>query len=91
MIQTGKTNREREGEKEREREKQRGKRERIRINTIKNKYIVKVLFIKNILNIYLFFILSICVSGSHGSQNRTSDLLELELQVAVSHHVGAGN
>ena len=50
-----------------------------------------MLFIINILNTHLFIILSICVSGSHGSQKRTSDLLELELQVAVSHHVGAGN
>ena len=39
----------------------------------------------------------VCVSGQHrhavlcGGQKRASDLLELELQIAVRYHVGAGN
>jgi hypothetical protein len=32
-----------------------------------------------------------CMLGAHRSQKRTSDSLELELQMFVSHHVGAGN
>ena len=33
----------------------------------------------------------VCMSGARVPQNRTSDLLELELQMTVSHHVGPGN
>ena len=42
-------------------------------------------------------ILSICVSVHHvtpgacESQRRASDTLDLEVQLAVNHHVGAGN
>ena len=29
--------------------------------------------------------------SAHGSQERVSHLVEMELQMVVSHHVGAGN
>jgi hypothetical protein len=32
-----------------------------------------------------------CVCGTHGVQKRTLDSLQLELWMAVSHHVDAGN
>jgi len=32
-----------------------------------------------------------CILGTHESQERTLDVLELELQMVVSHHVGSGN
>jgi hypothetical protein len=32
-----------------------------------------------------------CVSGAHRGRKRPSDLMELELQLVVSHHVSAGN
>lgn len=34
---------------------------------------------------------AICVLGACGSQKRAFDPLELEFQIAVSHHVGAWN
>ena len=32
-----------------------------------------------------------CVFGACGGQKRALDALELELQMVVSHHMGAGN
>lgn len=32
-----------------------------------------------------------CVSSVHRTQKKVSHILELELQVVVSHHVGPGN
>jgi hypothetical protein len=33
----------------------------------------------------------VCVTGAHGGQKWALDLLELKVQVIVSHHVGAGH
>lgn len=35
--------------------------------------------------------MSVHYACAHGSQKKVSDPLELELQVTVSHHMGAGN
>lgn len=37
------------------------------------------------------FICTTCVQGAHVGQERMSDLLELESEVIVSHHVASGN
>lgn len=34
---------------------------------------------------------AVCVPGAHGVQKRTKEALELELQIIVSLHVGAGS
>lgn len=39
----------------------------------------------------MMYICAMCVSGALGSQERKTDLLELELQMFVSPHVDAGN
>ena len=37
------------------------------------------------------YVCVLCVPGTGGGQKRASYLLELELQMVVNHHVGAGN
>ena len=39
----------------------------------------------------VFYLYTTFTLGAHGDQKRPSDALELELQVVVSHHVGARN
>lgn len=57
-------------------------------------FIIIILF-KLLFYVYkCFACVCICVlqaCGAHGSQKRASDLMELELQVVVSCHVGAGH
>lgn len=45
--------------------------------------------------LFIYFFLWVCVcstcAGSYRDQKKTSDPLELEFQLVVSHHVGAGD
>lgn len=41
---------------------------------------------------YLYAYLSVeSMPGAHGAQKRASDTLDLEFEVIISHHLGAGN
>ena len=37
------------------------------------------------------YVWALCAPNAHVSEKRASDFLKLELQMAVNHHVGAGN
>ena len=40
-------------------------------------------------SLVITFTYTACVPGAHGGQERVLELLELELQMVVSHHMGA--
>lgn len=48
-------------------------------------------FFKDFLILFYVSKCFVCMCGAHGGQKGTSDSLELELQIVVSHHMCTGN